>query len=98
MDDRQVPSEEQIAFQKRAGMAPLELEAFRRTRPSRFSSLVSPLPNAYRRVQQDDQLKIGKRTWVVHVGNGHAPSILHCGRMMESQSWAIRYCLPFRLT
>lgn len=72
LDDRALPCEAQIQFAVQAGIKGLTLEAYRRHRPSHYSQLVYPLPFSYHRLNTQDQVQIGKRTWTVHVGHGHA--------------------------
>ena len=67
----ETPRKKHIDFVKRAGMSGMELEAFLRRRPSRYADHVGPLPQAYTAICQDDVLRIGDRTWHVHIGNGH---------------------------
>ena len=42
-------------------------------RPFNFADVVAPLPLGYSRVRQGDTIRMGGRTWDVHIGNGHAP-------------------------
>jgi glyoxylase-like metal-dependent hydrolase (beta-lactamase superfamily II) len=72
MDDRDLPSAQELDFVRKAGMKGMELAAFCRRAPSDFASLVTPLPAVYQRLQQGDLLKIGGRNWTIHIGNGHA--------------------------
>jgi glyoxylase-like metal-dependent hydrolase (beta-lactamase superfamily II) len=72
MDDHDLPRDEELKFVQAAGMKGMELAAFSRRAPSDFSSLVTPMPAAYQRIQQGDVLKIGERNWTIHMGNGHA--------------------------
>jgi glyoxylase-like metal-dependent hydrolase (beta-lactamase superfamily II) len=72
IDHHDLPRDEELKFVQTAGMKGMELAAFRRRAPSDFSSLVTPMPAAYQRIQQGDVLKIGDRHWTIHIGNGHA--------------------------
>ena len=38
-----------------------------------FGRYVAPLPESYRRLQDGDRIRIGKREWEVIVGRGHSP-------------------------
>ncbi len=44
------------------------------------NGLITPPPAAFRRLRQGESLRIGDRTWQLHVGEGHAPEhiLLHC--------------------
>jgi glyoxylase-like metal-dependent hydrolase (beta-lactamase superfamily II) len=42
-------------------------------RPFNFADVVFPMPLGFTRIGQDDRLRIGGRTWDVHIGHGHAP-------------------------
>lgn len=48
-----------------------------------FSSLVEPLPRAYRRIREGQFLKIGKHRWQIMIGEGHSPehACLYCAEL-----------------
>jgi glyoxylase-like metal-dependent hydrolase (beta-lactamase superfamily II) len=72
LDDHDLPRADELKFVQAAGMKGMELAAFQRRAPSDFSSLVTPVPPTYQRIQEGDILKIGDRQWTIHIGNGHA--------------------------
>ena len=71
VEDR--PSDRAVDFWKSAGVPPDILAERRNQRPFNFADAIAPLPVGYRRIGQGDRLKIGDRTWSVHIGHGHAP-------------------------
>ncbi|WP_298974000.1 MBL fold metallo-hydrolase [uncultured Roseobacter sp.] len=73
LDEQAVPSAENLAFYRSAGMD-AEIYAQRaQERPFNFSDVVTQLPLGFTRIKQGDTLKMGGRLWDVHIGNGHAP-------------------------
>ncbi len=72
LDARSLPYEDQIGFAERAGIKGMALAAYRRHPPSTYPQLVSPIPYAYSRLEEGDELRIGKRCWRVLVDHGHA--------------------------
>ncbi|WP_435371975.1 MBL fold metallo-hydrolase [Shimia thalassica] len=76
LDEQAVPTQETMAFYRACGMNE-EVYAQRASeRPFNFSDVVDPMPVGYKRVKQDDIVRIGGRDWDVHIGNGHAPEHL----------------------
>jgi len=75
---RQAPAEA-LAFYHAAGMGDDQLEIFAK-RFGGFGSLISRMPDAFRRLRENDELMIGGRTWRVVIGSGHAPEhvCLYC--------------------
>lgn len=73
LDEQAVPTHETLEFWRSAGMAGDVLAERAVERPFNFSDVVAPLPLGYRRMKQGDAIRIGGRTWDVHIGNGHAP-------------------------
>ncbi|MFV2003363.1 MAG: MBL fold metallo-hydrolase, partial [Paracoccaceae bacterium] len=73
LDEQARPTPESIAFWKSCGMAPDILAARALERPFNFADMVAPLALGFRRIRQGDMLRIGGRSWDVHIGNGHAP-------------------------
>lgn len=71
-DDPPVPCAEHLDFVARLGMTGMELESFKRRKPGSYVDNVLELPSSYVRLQEGQQLKIGRRVWTVYVGNGHA--------------------------
>ncbi len=62
-----------MMFFRRHGLSEMEREAYRRRLPNdRYRRLVAPVPAHYRRIQQNDKLRIGSRCWKVRIGHGHA--------------------------
>lgn len=73
LDVQEVPNAETLAFYKLSGMD-AELYAKRASeRPFNFADIVAPIPLGYTRIQEGEQIKMGGRTWDIHMGNGHAP-------------------------
>lgn len=72
-------SEEYIEFFERTGLSEKALERLKMGTGG-VSKLVEPLPRRYRRLQNDQELEIGGRTWRVIVGYGHSPEhvCLYC--------------------
>ncbi len=50
----------------------MALAAYRRHSPSNYPQLVAPIPFSYRRLEEGDELQVGKRRWKIYVDNGHA--------------------------
>ncbi len=68
---REAPKEA-IDFYRAAGMGRGGLESYLK-RFGGFGSHISPLPDTFRRLRENDELTIGNRQWRVVVGSGHAP-------------------------
>ncbi|WP_253913358.1 MBL fold metallo-hydrolase [Pseudoruegeria sp. HB172150] len=73
LDEQALPDSETLAYWKSAGMDPDLYERQRESRPFNFADLVEPLPLGFRRIKEGDTLRLGGRTWDVHIGDGHAP-------------------------
>jgi len=73
LDEQALPTAEQIAFWRAAGMAPDQLAAKSQERPFNFADCVAAMPIGYTRIAAGDVLTIAGRRWQVHVGHGHAP-------------------------
>jgi glyoxylase-like metal-dependent hydrolase (beta-lactamase superfamily II) len=43
---------------------------------SRYADLVPDFPHSYRRIIEDDEIRIGRHTWRAIIGHGHAPEHL----------------------
>lgn len=72
-DIRDAPPREAIAYWRAAGWSEERIADEKKKGWGRFSSVVSPVPVSFVRMQDGDSLKIGKRAWRVVVGNGHCP-------------------------
>ncbi len=73
LDEQTQLPEETLAFYRSAGMDPTVLEKRSVERPFNYCDIVRPMPLGYTRIKEGDTLRIGGRTWDVHIGNGHAP-------------------------
>jgi glyoxylase-like metal-dependent hydrolase (beta-lactamase superfamily II) len=73
LDAQETPVPETLTFYKDAGMDPHIYEKRAAERPFNFADVVAPLPLGFTRLRQGDRIKMGGRTWDVHIGNGHAP-------------------------
>ncbi|NUU39072.1 MBL fold metallo-hydrolase [Pseudomonas sp. C2B4] len=71
-DGGRAAPEETLAFYRRAGWDAQTLEGYR-NRFGRFSRMISPLPDSYRRIRDGECLNIGGHVWQVVVGAGHSP-------------------------
>lgn len=69
-------------FYQRAGMAPAAVAKIQEEIGS-FNRMVEPLPSSYRRIQQDEELRIGDYQWHVTVAQGHSPehACLYCAEL-----------------
>jgi glyoxylase-like metal-dependent hydrolase (beta-lactamase superfamily II) len=72
-DIRDAPPREAIAYWRAAGWSEERIAEETKKGWGRFSSVVSPVPVSFVRIQDGESLKIGDRTWRVVVGNGHCP-------------------------
>lgn len=61
------------AFYESAGMSADILEQRMNGRPFNYADTVYPMPLGFKRIKQDDCIRMGGRDWDVHIGNGHAP-------------------------
>jgi glyoxylase-like metal-dependent hydrolase (beta-lactamase superfamily II) len=73
LDEQALPTAEQIAFWRAAGMDADQLAAKSQERPFNFADCVAAMPIGYTRIAAGDVLTIAGRRWQVHVGHGHAP-------------------------
>ena len=73
LDRNEKLSKETLNFYKSAGMDEEILEQRSKSAPFNFSDVVAPIPLGFRRLQQDETVKIGERSWKIHMGNGHSP-------------------------
>jgi glyoxylase-like metal-dependent hydrolase (beta-lactamase superfamily II) len=67
-------------FMASHGLTDPESQARIKARTNYYASMVPQVPASYRRLMDGDTLNIGGRSWVCHVGYGHAPEhmSLHC--------------------
>lgn len=72
-DARDEAPAEVAAHQRLAGWTDGEIARAGEGGWSRFRTIVTPLPHAYRRLKDGDCLGIGDREWQVVVGSGHSP-------------------------
>ncbi|NRB20886.1 MAG: MBL fold metallo-hydrolase [Rhodobacteraceae bacterium] len=73
LDVQEVWPQETLDYYRSAGMAPEIYDKRIADRPFNFADVVYPMPLGFTRIQQDDVIRMGGRTWDVHMGNGHAP-------------------------
>jgi len=68
-----------ITFYRRAGWGAAAIEAYR-ARFGNFGKHIHPLPDSFRRLDDGEELRIGRHVWRVIVGSGHSPAhaCLHC--------------------
>ena len=73
LDVQEKPAPETLEFWRKAGM---EADLFAKRadeRPFNFADIVAPMPLGFTRIEQGQTIKMGGRTWDIHMGNGHAP-------------------------
>ena len=73
LDVQALPTAEQIAFWREAGMDAALLDKRSTERPYNFSDAVAPMPLGFTRMDEGDVITAGGRDWVVRLGSGHAP-------------------------
>ncbi len=71
-DSGRAAPDEAVGFYRRAGWDDQALAVYRR-RFGSFGRLLSPLPDSYRRIREDEIVRIGGYDWEVVVGTGHSP-------------------------
>lgn len=76
LDEQAAPKPETLEFYRSAGMRADIFDKRKNDRPFNFSDVVYPMPLGFKRLKQDDVVKIGGRLWDVHIGNGHSPEHL----------------------
>ncbi len=72
-DVQERPVAEALDFYRSAGASQDVLAKRAEERPFNFADVIAPLPLGFTRIREGDRLKIGGRTWTVHIGHGHAP-------------------------
>lgn len=73
LDVQALPTAEQIAFWRGAGMDAGLLAKRSAERPYNFIDAVAPMPLGFTRLSEDALLTAGGRDWVVRLGSSHAP-------------------------
>lgn len=73
LDTEDEVSAETLAFWRASGMDADYYNKKKSERPFNFCDVVAPMPLGFKRIKQDDVIRIGGRDWDVHMGNGHAP-------------------------
>lgn len=75
---REAP-DDAIEFYRRAGWGNIALESYR-ARFGNFGNHIYALPDSYQRIQNGQEIRIGKHVWRVIVGSGHSPehACLYC--------------------
>jgi len=73
LDNQQRPPEETLRFWQSAGMDPEILRRRADEKPFNYADICYPLPLGFTRMQQGETIRMGGRTWEIHIGNGHAP-------------------------
>lgn len=71
--------EDAVQFYRRAGWSQAAIEHYQ-ARFGNFGKYIHPLPESYHRIEDGEQIQIGKQTWRVIVGRGHSPehACLYC--------------------
>lgn len=72
-DVRDRPPLEALAWWRAAGWSEEKIAAEADKGWGRFASVVSPIPVSFRRLAEEDRLRIGGREWRILVGTGHSP-------------------------
>jgi glyoxylase-like metal-dependent hydrolase (beta-lactamase superfamily II) len=75
---REAP-EDAVNFYHRAGWSSAAIENYQ-ARFGNFGKRIHALPDSYRRIKDNEEIKIGANTWRVIVGTGHSPehSCFYC--------------------
>ncbi|CUH54241.1 MBL fold metallo-hydrolase [Shimia marina] len=73
LDEQAVPRQETLDFYRSCGMDEAIFKQRASERPFNFADMVAPMPLGFKRIKQGDVVRIGRRDWDVHIGNGHAP-------------------------
>ena len=76
LDYQKLPTEETINIWRRAGMDDLILNERATGNPFNFGDSVHEMPLGFRRIIDGEKIILGNRSWIVRVGNGHAPEHL----------------------
>ena len=73
LDYQKLPAEETVNFWRRAGMDEKTLKERASGKPFNFGDSVFEMPLGFRRIVDSEKITLGNRSWIVRVGNGHAP-------------------------
>ncbi len=73
LDVQPLPTPQQIAFWRDAGLDAASLAARQTERPFNFADCVAPLALGFTRIADGGQITMGGRIWDVRCGDGHAP-------------------------
>ncbi|MEC7252870.1 MAG: MBL fold metallo-hydrolase, partial [Pseudomonadota bacterium] len=76
LDYQKLPTKETINFWRKAGMDDLILNERATGKPFNFGDSVHEMPLGFRRIIDGEKIILGNRSWIVRVGNGHAPEHL----------------------
>ena len=85
--------EEGVNFFRAAGWSEAQIDGYRKEF-GRFGSAVSPMPQAYQRLTDDDDLIIGDDVWRVVTGGGHSPEHVCLWRQSDGVFLAGDQILP----
>ena len=73
LDEQEKHTDASLTFYERAGTPSTIYENRKKQRPFNFCDVVSPMPQGFKRVQEDEIITIGRINWRIRLGNGHAP-------------------------
>lgn len=65
--------EDVIEHYRRIGYSEEMLEALRERGYNRVAKMMTPIPRSFRRLYQDQKVRIGEHDWQVLIGRGHSP-------------------------
>ena len=73
LDYQKLPTEEIVNFWRRSGMDGKIVKERAAGKPFNFGDSVFEMPLGFRRIIDCEKITLGDRSWIVRVGNGHAP-------------------------
>ncbi len=73
LDYQKLPTEEIVNFWRRSGMDGKIVKERAAGKPFNFGDSVFEMPLGFRRIKDSEKITLGDRSWIVRVGNGHAP-------------------------
>ena len=73
LDYQKLPTEEIVNFWRRSGMDGKIVKERAAGKPFNFGDSVFEMPLGFRRIVDSEKITLGNRSWIVRVGNGHAP-------------------------
>ena len=73
LDYQKLPTEEIVNFWRRSGMDGKIVKERAAGKPFNFGDSVFEMPLGFRRITDSEEITLGDRSWIVRVGNGHAP-------------------------